>query len=166
MDAKTNFLDNINEAEKILDIIRIRERVETGLLGTWRGIRGPRFRDLIIESVNNTIEIALPLLLVFSVSCLEHFLSQIGPNKRLSQMISNWKQKAGVSLTRDVHEARIKRNVIIHSAEHIIDEIAENDARKHGIEGYLQGNKLKLNVIQVKEDLKKLRKFVMTIAQS
>lgn len=172
-----NFIKNINWAEKILDISELRENltqfykwrktiIEEGnvpILQKLRQIRViPRIRDL----VDQTIEIASPLLLVFSVSCLEHFLSTVVTADNLSKMIDACKPKVGEELTRKVHEIRIKRNIIIHSPGHQIRSRHLKDFARCRILGYQIGQQIELTPEDVKEDLKTLREFVEKIAFS
>jgi len=60
----------------------------------------------------------ISLLVVFSVSCLEHFLKEMGKSGTLSKMIDDCRQRAGMTLTLEVHEIRIKRNIFVHNPNH------------------------------------------------
>ena len=162
-----DFIKKINHAEKILDIIELRE-----LLTPFRRLRkkSPLLQELRLIPkvrilVDQTIDIALPLLLVYSVSCLEHFLSTF-TRKKLSKMISNHESKVGKRLTRKIHEIRIKRNIVIHNYEQCIDQKALKDLNRHQIRGYKLGQILKLTPRDIKVDLNDLRKFAEKIAFS
>ena len=163
-----DFMSKINHAEKILDIIELRElstplsklRKKFLLLQELRLI--PRMRSL----VEQTIDIALPLLLVFSVSCLEHFLSTCVRKKKLYKMIDDCEFKVGKRLTRKIHQIRIKRNIIIHSPEQRTEKRNLNDFILHQITGYKLNQILKLTPEDVKSDLNTLRKFAEQIALS
>jgi hypothetical protein len=177
--AKTIFLKNISQAEKILNVIKIKEEIQPlrnlklhreairpvrDLLARTRPASSPIAQ--IARLVDETVEIALPLLIVFSVSCLEHFLKEIrkNDNDNLSEMIEDFRQEAEIDLVRDVHEIRIKRNIIIHSPQHRVGNRNLREFLKYQIEGYSLGMKLRLGVNQVKEDLNKLKEFANAIS--
>jgi hypothetical protein len=172
-------LKNISQAEKILSVIKIKEEIQPlrnlklhpeairpvrDLLARTRPASSPIAQ--IARLVDETVEIALPLLIVFSVSCLEHFLKEIrkNGNGNLSEMIEDFRQEAEIDLVRDVHEIRIKRNIIIHSPQHRVGNRNLRDFLKYQIEGYSLGMKLKLSLNQVKEDLNKLKEFANAIS--
>lgn len=175
MNAKSAFFENIDRAKNILNVVKIREELQP----LRKRLVFPKQRPIVtmiaeinpegriattLRLVDETVEIALPLLFVFSVSCLEHYLAQLRPSlSNLAQMIQHWEPKVGTKLTRDIHEIRIKRNIIVHSPERKIDQKAEDDAKRHRITGYRQGMPLKLNVEQVRKNLGKLRSFVEAI---
>jgi len=163
-----DFIKKIDFAEKILDVVKIRElltpfykfrkaiRPQEGILSLLQELRPvPRIRGL----VDQTIIIALPLLLVYSISCLEHFLSTIKTPKKLWEMIEDWRYKVGEELTRKVHEIRIKRNIIIHSPNQRVDEKSLNNFIHHQITGYKINQVLELTPEGVKYDLDILKKF-------
>lgn len=161
-----DFMKKIDHAERILDIIKIRE-----LLTPFRRLRenSPLLQEFGLQElraipkvrglVDQTIEIALPLLLEYSVSCLEHFLSASTQKKHLNKMISEHESKVGRELTRKIHEIRIKRNIAIHSYEQRIDQQALNDLNRHQITGYKLGQILRLAPEDIKVDLNSLREF-------
>ena len=165
-----DFAKKIDHAEKILDIIELRESLT--LLHKFRknlpilqGLWVQKFRPIreMRSLVDQTINIALPLLLVYSVSCLEYFLST-SKQKNLREMISNCESKAGENLTRKIHEVRIKRNIVIHSHEQRLSQRALKDLNHHHITGYKLGQILELTPESVKVDLNSLRKFAEKIA--
>lgn len=173
----TTFLKNVDRAEKILNVIRIREEIQPLKNLKFRPIRITLVRDFLVRTrpsssliaqitklVDETIEIAIPLLIVFSVSCLERFLREIGMKGALSKMIDDCRQKAGISLTRQVHEIRIKRNIFVHNINHKIEKRNFDDFSAHQIKGYSLGLTLKLDVNLVKKDLSILREFVQAIS--
>lgn len=168
MNAKSVFFENIHIAENILNVVKIREVLQPlkrrPIFTRIAEINPQGMIGTTLKLVDETVEIAVPLLLVFSVSCLEHYLAQVGPRIRdLALKIQHWEPKAGMRPTRDIHEIRIKRNIIMHSPERKIDRKAEEDAKKRGITGYRQGMPLKLDVEHVRKDLGKLRSFVDAI---
>lgn len=170
-------MKNVDQAEDILNVVKIREEIQPlkNLKFLPEAIRP--VRDLLVRTrptssliaqitklVDETIEIAIPLLVVFSVSCLEHFLKEIGKKGPLSKMINDCRQKAGIDLTRDIHEIRIKRNIFVHNPNHRIEKRNLDDFLAHQIKGYSLGLTLKLDANKVKRDLSILREFVHTIS--
>jgi len=163
-----NFIKKIDHAEKILEIIELRELLtpfhrlrKDSILHELRPI--PRMRSL----VDQTIEVALPLLLVYSVSCLEHFLSTSAPNKPyLSTMIRKHASKVDRELTQKAHEIRIKRNIVIHSYEQRVDQQALKELNENQITGYKLDEILRLTPEIIKADLNSLREFAEKVAFS
>lgn len=172
---KSAFFENIDKAMNILNVIKIREELQP----LKKRLIFPRQRPIVtriadinpegrilttLRLVDETVEIALPLLLVFSVSCLEHYLKQVSSSdQNLCKLIQLWEWKVGTELIQNIHEIRIKRNIIMHSPERKIDPKAEKEAKEHGITGYTQGTLLKLNVDQVKKDIDNMKLFVKAI---
>ena len=169
MNAKSTFFKNIDRAENILNIIKIREVIQPlkrrPILARIAEVNPEGIIAAATELVDESVEIALPLLLVFSVSCLEHYLKQVGPEDKLKPMIRHWDGTVETRLTQDAHDIRIKRNIIVHSFERKVNKQAEWDAKDCGITCYTQGMTLQLDIEKVREDLDKLRLFAKAIDQ-
>jgi len=167
-----DFIKKIDHAERILDIIRIRElltpfhRLKENLpLLQELGLQELRVIPKVRSLVDQTIDIALPLLLVYSVSCLDFFLSTSTQKKlNLKKMIDEHESKVGRELTQKIHEIRIKRNIVIHSHEQSVDQIALKELNEKQIMGYKLNQTLRLTPEDIKDDLNSLRKIAEKVA--
>ena len=157
------FKKNLELAERILFITEIKGRLDE----FPRVFSGPlgQIRDFLSGRADEVFDVAKPLLLVFTTSCLEHYLKSVREKKNLAQMIDDWKDVAGDRLARDMHEMRIKRNIIIHNAQ-LIDEKKERALKKYGIKGYSRGERLELSIGEVREFLSEAKKFVEIIEKA
>ena len=159
--AYDTFKSNLEYAERILLIAEVKKRLDE-VPRLFPGTPLEQIRDFLSERANEIFDIAKPLLLVFVTACLEYYLTSVGERKTLARMIDRWRKVAGDKLTKDVHEMRIKRNIIIHNAQ-IVGENAIKEFRKYSIEGYSECARLKLDIGEVREFLSEARKFVEAI---
>lgn len=159
MSAKESFLENLDQAEKILDVVKIRQQIQPLKRLKLRPEAITPIRDFIVKRrspssvvtqttklVDDTVKTAIPLLLVYSVACLENFLKTIGKNGKLYHMIEAYKKETDPNLIQKVHEIRKRRNVFVHNLRYEIKA------------------EMKEAITKAKNDLDILRKFAYTIS--
>lgn len=113
------FNENIDRAERILLTFEVKKRLDEFPRLLRQIPPAYELRNFLSERVDQIIDVAKPLLLVFANTCLEHYLESVGEKKKLVYMIDDWKVEAGEKLVMEVHEIRKKRNIIVHNAQHI-----------------------------------------------
>jgi len=152
--------DNLDIARRVLFIFELKKRLDElpRILPRLSVIR-----DHLSQRADEIKNASLPLVLVFTASCLEHYLREKTPteekeklrkNNKLNfyNLIEHFRPKMGDKLTNDAHEIRIKRNVILHKAG-IIDKQASEELKEIGLTGYSVGAKLTLTQDEVRRHI-------------
>ena len=139
---------NLDIARNLLLIFELKEKLDE----IPRIFGGPlsEIRDFLSDRADKIKVATLPLTLVFIASCLENYLRSIKPGvKYFKDLIKHYRRKLGDKLTKDAHEIRIKRNVILHHAG-VVDKNAEKEFEEIGLTMYSEGSKLALNKDQIR----------------